>query len=417
MTMDHTHSKNPIGAGILLALVAGAGGFGLAHWMSPAAPMAKAVAGKATAAKAERKPLYYYDPMQPAQHFDKPGKSPFMDMQLLPKYADQTAVSTPAQPGIQVDSATTQQLGLRVVAVKHTAMDVTTQASGVVAFNERDVAIVQSRAGGFVQRVYNHAPGDVVRAGSAIADVLVPDWGGAQAEYLAVKRSGDAALTQAARQRLVLLGMTASQIAAVDRSGHMQNVITITTPTGGVIRSLGVRSGMTVTMGQTLAEVNGINTVWLNAAVPQAQASQLKVGNRAIATFASSSVSGRITAILPEADAASRTLTVRIQLINPGGHLRPGMAASVRLGNSSHTVLSVPSEAIIRTGKRTIVMLATGHGHFQPAEVQTGAETDGFTEIIAGLAESEEVVASGQFLLDSEASLSGVATRPLGSTQ
>jgi Cu(I)/Ag(I) efflux system membrane fusion protein len=290
-------------------------------------------------------------------------------------------------------------------------------ATGTIDFNQRDVAIVQSRAAGFVNRVYARAPGDVIGAGAPLADLLVPEWAGAQAEYLAVRRTGNAALANAARQRLALLGMPPGTIAAVERSGRPHNVITVSTPTGGTIKTLGVRQGMTVAAGQTLAEVNGLGTVWLNAAVPEAMAGRLRPGQGATATLSAypgERFTGRVAAILPDVQAESRTLTVRIELPNRGGRLRPGMFASVDFGGSSRAALLVPSEAVIRTGRRTLVMLALAGGRYQPAEVQAGGEAGGRTEILAGLAEGEKVVASGQFLLDSEASLSGVPARPIG---
>src|SRR5204863_10048380 len=141
-----------------------------------------------------------------------------------------------------------------------------------IDFNERDVAVVQAKAGGFVQRVYGHAPGDVVGAGAPLADLFVPEWAGAQGEFLAVRRTGDDALIRASRQRLQLLGMSPAVISAVERSGQVRNVATVATPSGGVIKTLAVRGGMTVMAGQTLAAVNGLGRVWLNAAVPDAMA-------------------------------------------------------------------------------------------------------------------------------------------------
>jgi Cu(I)/Ag(I) efflux system membrane fusion protein len=398
-------------AGVLIALVAGAGGFGIAHLAGHPAGEPSAVQ---SADPSDRKPLYWYDPMAPAQHFDRPGKSPFMDMQLVPKYADEGGGDT---PGIRIDPAASQSLGLRTVAVRRGPLSSDLTATGTIEFNQRDVAVVQARAAGFVQRVYARAPGDVIGAGAPLADLLVPDWAGAQAEYLAVRRTGNSALAQAARQRLALLGMPAGTIAAVERGGRPNNIITISTPTGGTIKTLGVRAGMTVAAGQTLAEVNGLGTVWLNAAVPEAVAGQLKIGQSAqvtLAAFPGETLFGRVSAILPETQTDSRTLTVRIKLPNRGGWLRPGMFASVSFGGNATPALLVPSEALIRTGKRTLVMLALDKGRYRPAEVQTGRESGDDTEILAGLSEGEKVVASGQFLIDSEASLSGVAARPTG---
>ncbi len=413
MTPSEFLPRTPAGRAAILAIVAsGAIGFGVARLTE------RSSAPEATAqADAKGKPLYWYDPMAPSQHFAKPGKSPFMDMQLVPKYAGEEGADQ--APGVRIDPAAAQTLGLRIVAVRRGALGSALSATGTIDFNQRDVAVVQARAGGFVQRVYARAPGDVIAAGAPLADLLVPEWGGAQAEYLAVRRTGDVGLTQAARQRLTLLGMPAGTIAAVDRSGRPRNVVTIATPTGGVIKTLGVRGGMTLSPGQTLAEVNGLGTVWLNAAVPEAVAGQLRPGQTARATLAAfpgETLSGRITAILPDVQPDSRTLTVRIELPNRGGHLRPGMFASVTFGGSNQSALLVPSEALIRTGKRTLVMLALDQGRYQPAEVRTGREAGGDTEILAGLSEGEKVVASGQFLVDSEASLSGVAARPIGGT-
>ena len=392
-------------AAAAIALAAGGAGYGIATFSRDQAAVPGADAG--------RKILYWYDPMVPAQHFDKPGKSPFMDMQLVPKYADEGQ----SEAGVTIDPARTQSLGLRVVEARMGSLGSSLTATGTIDFNQRDVAIVQARASGFVQRVYNRAPGDVIGAGAPLADLLVPEWAGAQAEYLAVRRTGDAALTRAARQRLALLGIPSSTIAAVERGGRPNNVITVSAPTGGVIKALGVRAGMTVAAGQTLAEINGLGIVWLNAAVPEAVAGQLKSGQPVQATltaFPGQTLSGRVSAILPDIQADSRTLTVRIELPNRGGRLKPGMFATVSFGGSAQAALLVPSETLIRTGKRTLVMLALGKGRYRPAEVQVGRESGDATEIVAGLDEGEKIVASGQFLIDSEASLSGVEARPIG---
>ncbi|WP_197420685.1 efflux RND transporter periplasmic adaptor subunit [Sphingomonas sp. CCH5-D11] len=387
-----------LAAAAVLTIVAGGVGYGIAGLGTHTAPEAEAPGA------AQRKILYWYDPMIPAERHDGPGTSS-MGMKLIPRYADEGG--SPASPGVTIDPAGLQRLGARIVAVERGALSNAASATGSIEFNERNVAVVQARSGGFVQRVYARAPGDVVPAGAPLADLFVPEWAGAQTEYEAVRRTGDAALTRAARRRMVLLGMT----------GANGGNTTIRTPVAGVIKTLGVRQGMTVSQGQTLAEVNGLGTVWLNAAVPEALAGQLRVGTPVTATLAAfpgETFRGRIGAILPQAEATTRTLTVRVELNNRGGRLRPGMFASVQLNQSSRDALLVPSEAVIRTGRRTLVMLASDGGRFRPAEVRIGAEGGGKTEILAGLAEGEKVVSSGQFLIDSEANLSGLDARPIG---
>jgi len=401
-------------AGILAAtLIAGGGGYYLGQSGGDTTPAA------ATSSDG-RKVLYYYDPMFPQQKFEKPGKSPFMDMALEPKYADEGGSVPGAGAGVRIDPSAMQNLGIRVVAAQMGNLAATLNVTGTIDFNQRDVAVIQARSGGFVSRVYARAPGDVVRAGAPIADVQLPEWGGAQTEFLSVKRLDRADLTSAARQRLRLMGMSDAQISRVERSGRTNGTITITSPISGVIQTLDARAGVTLAMGQTLAQVTGLGIVWLNAAVPEAQAGAVRIGQSATATltaFPEETFGGRIIAILPTAQADSRTLTVRIELTNRGGRLRPGMFASVALGGDARAALLVPSEAVIRTGTRSIVMLAKGDGRYHPAEVRAGREGGGQTEILEGLAVGEKVVASGQFLLDSEGSLTGIAVRPLGGDQ
>lgn len=390
------------GAGLVAAL-----GFGVGRLTTPPPKAA------APAPQSARHILYWYDPMIPMEHHSGPGKSS-MNMTLIPKYADET----PGAAGAQIDPARAQNLGVRLATVDRGSLPSGVSATGVIGFNDRDVAVVQAKAAGFVQRVYARAPGDTLAAGAPLADLLAPEWAGAQGEFLAVKRTGDPALIQASRQRLALLGMPPSLIEAVEKTGRVRNVVTVSTPTAGVIKTLGVRNGMAVTAGQTLAEVNGLSRVWLNAAIPEAMAGQIRPGQSVTATLAAypgEAFNGRVTAILPQTDAASHTLTARIDLPNPGGRLKPGMFASAQFVGTSQPALLAPSEAVIRTGTRNLVMIAQAGGRYAPAEVRIGREAGGKTEILAGLSEGEKVVASGQFLIDSEASLSGIQTRPIGS--
>jgi len=396
-------------AGILAAvLIAGGGGYWIGQRGADDVPTGATSDG--------RKILYYYDPMFPNQKFDKPGKSPFMDMELEPKYADEGG-GADAAPGFSIDPSAMQNLGMRVVAAEMGSLAATFDVTGAVDFNERDVAIVQARSDGFVERVYRLAPGDVIGAGTPIADVQSPDWGGAQTEYLSVKKLGRPELTAAARQRLRLIGMSDAVINRVDRTGRTSGTVTISSPIGGVVQSLSARAGVTLAQGQTLAEISGLATVWLNASLPEAQAGAGRAGPRAVVAppaLPGAKFGGRALPLLPPAPRERRALTVRIGLANRGSRLRAGMFANVALGGNAKPALLVPSEAVIRTGTRSIVMLATGDGRYHPAEVQTGREGGGQTEILQGLAVGERVVASGQFLLDSEASLTGIAVRPLG---
>jgi Cu(I)/Ag(I) efflux system membrane fusion protein len=405
-------NKTVIAAAVMLA-VGLAGGFALSQWRSGAAHDVPQAQGAASAPAAERKVLYWYDPMVPTQKFDKPGKSPFMDMQLVPKYADEADAN--AAPGVSVSPTAQQSLGLRVAVADKRSLSSSIDAVGTVMLNERDVAIVQSRANGFVERVYGRAPGDVIAAGAPIADVLLPEWLAAQNEFLAVKGTGDATLTAASRQRLVLLGMPEKLIEQVAASGKPQAIQTITAPTGGLIAELMVRQGMTVGMGMNLARINGLGTVWVEAAVPEAMAASVAPGQAAevrLPATPGQTIKGKVTAILPEANRDSRTLRVRVELPNPGLKLRAGMFAQVALqGAAQGEAVTVPAESVVRTGKRAIVYLLDAPGRYRPVEVELGPEVGERIVIRKGVQAGQQVVASGQFLIDSEATLQGVTAR------
>jgi Cu(I)/Ag(I) efflux system membrane fusion protein len=391
----------------MVALISVATGYGLAQLGEDGQPSTDSAAGTAECEEV----LYWYDPMVPGQHFDQPGKSPFMDMQLVPKCAGGETTT-----GVQIDPGLVQNFGIRTATSEFGVLEPEITVTGVLAYNGRDVAIVQPRAGGYVQRTYGRAPDDVVSRGAPLVDILVPEWGGAQREYLAVLGTGNEELASAARERLLLLGMSRALISSVARTGQPHSTITVTAPVGGAITTLGVRPGMTVTAGQTLAEISGFSPIWLEAAVPEVQAANVRVGqpvSASLTAFPGERFAGRIIAILPSAQNASRTITARAQLPNPGGRLKPGMFAQISLASERREALLVPSEAIIRTGERTIVMVAQDGGGYVPAEVRIGREANGRTEVLAGLASGEKVVTSGQFLLDSEASLTGLDVRSI----
>lgn len=369
------------------------------------------VEAPAAAPEAGRKPLYWHDPMFPQHKFDQPGKSPFMDMQLMPVYAD---TGSEAGPGVSVSAAAAQNLGVRTAQAELGTLQPKMEAAGAVAWNERNVVLVQARAAGFVEKLHARAPFDPVAKGAPLVELLIPEWAGAQEEFLLLARAGERELASAARQRLVLLGMSEAEIARVERAGAVQNRFTLRAPIAGVIAELGVREGMTVAAGATLFRLVDLATVWVNADIPEAQAAWLRPGavvEARVPAFPDEVFKGRVGAILPELNAVTRTVRARIELANPGARLKPGMFATLFLSAAQgrESVL-VPSEALIRTGERDLVVVADGK-RFVPVEVQVGRELGGRSEILNGLKEGARVVASGQFLIDSEASLKGSFSR------
>ena len=363
-------------------------------------------------------PLYWHDPMVPGQRFDKPGKSPFMDMQLVPVYGSSSSGDA-VDGAVSISPRVQQNLGMRTALVTSGTLSAGVVAVGSVAYNERDVALVQARSNGFVERLYVRAPLDPVKKGQRLAELYVPDWIAAQEEFLAVRGmagSGMAPLVDGARQRMRLAGMTDQQVRLVESSGKVHARLTIVAPVGGVIAELGAREGMTVTAGAQLFRINGTGSVWINAELPENVAAKVRAGDAVEArtpALPGSVFRGKVGAIVPEIDAATRTLKARIELANPNGKLVPGMFATLTFAPSGGgvDVLLVPSEAVIQTGTRSVVMLAAEGGSFMPVDVETGSENNGQTEIRKGLVLGQKVVVSGQFLIDSEASLKGTAHR------
>jgi Cu(I)/Ag(I) efflux system membrane fusion protein len=360
--------------------------------------------------------LYWHDPMVPGTKFDKPGKSPFMDMQLVPVYA------APDAGGIAIDPRFQQNLGVRTAKAVAGSLSSAISAVGNVAYNERDVVLLQARSNGFVEKLFVRAALDPVRKGQPLAELYVPEWIAVQEEYLSAKRlrsDVDAlalgGLADAAEQRMRLAGMSEEQIRALDARGAMQPRFAILSPIDGVVGELSAREGMTVAPGAPLFRLNGLATVWVNAEVPESAAAQVRPGNAVQArtpALPASVFKGRVSAILPEVNATTRTLKARIELANPGGRLVPGMFATIDFAPARpKSAVLVPSEAVIRTGKRTVVIVAQGQGRYAPVDVETGIESDGQTEIRKGVRDGDSVVVSGQFLIDSEANLKAALKR------
>jgi len=380
-----------------VALIAGATGYWYANHRALPAPTS-----------AERKPLYWYDPMQPNQHFDQPGKSPFMDMELVPKYADDAGDAGT----IAIDPRVVQNLGLRTATVERGEVSTALQVPASVMIDERRIEVIQSRAAGWVEALHVRAMNDTVHRGELLAELYAPDLLLAQQELLLAEKAHDDALTGAARERLTLLGVSAAQIAQLEKTQTPSRRVAYYAPFDAVVAELGVREGAQVGIGQTLFKLADLSKVWIVAEVPEAQAAPARVGTSIVAELSGQHAEGKIDYVYPDVAPETRTVKVRASLDNPQLLLKPGMFARATIGGGgTREALLIPSEALIRTGTRTVVIVAEDEGRFRPAEVKVGAETGGRSEILEGLAEGDEVVSSGQFLIDSEANLRGALSR------
>lgn len=389
---------------VAVAVISGLGGYLLGQPPSTA-PAAAATHADATAENS-RTVLYWYDPMSPGQRFDKPGKSPFMDMDLVPRYAGETT----DDGGVTISARQQQNLGVRTAPAEMRALNYRLHGYGTVATDERSLQVIAARANGIIEQLYVRANQQPVTKNQPLAQLWVPDWSAAQQEYLAIRTLGDSQLTAAARQRLQLQFMSEEVIRSVERSGQPQTRVTLRSPSDGYVNKLDIRVGSQVTATQSLFELASLDPVWIVVDYPQSQASLVTLGSTIAATTASwpgETFHGKISELLPNMELATRTLKARVVLENPQQQLKPGMYLSVQSTSADklQSVLAIPQEALLMSSNRNTVLLAQGEGHFKPVEVSTGQTQEGWVEIKSGLNVGQLVVTSGQFLIDSEANL------------
>lgn len=405
-------------AALLLAALGAGGGYWFALRRMHATPAAQTPAqapmpDDKSAAASGRRVLYWHDPMVPGQKFDKPGKSPFMNMELVPVYADEVS----DEGKVTINARTLQNLGIRLAEVKQSPLDMRFAATGAVSVDDRTLSAVQVRVNGYIEKLHVRAQYDSVANGQPLADIYSPEWLAAQEEYLVLLRATQPdtqALASAARARLALLGIPQAQIARIEQSGRPEPRITVHAPEAALVWEIGAREGMAVNPGLTLFRLANLNTVWVNAEVPESQAALVRPGapvSARVTAFPDAEYRGHVATLLPDVNASTRTIKARIVLANPGARLKPGMFATLEFGASTLTALTVPSEALIYTGRRTVVIVAQEGGKFSPVEVETGREAADRVEIRKGLSLGQNVVASGQFLIDSEASLKTTLSR------
>lgn len=354
---------------------------------------------------------YWFDPMVPGERYNAPGKSS-MNMDLQPKYADEGG-----SEGIHVSPEVQQNLGVRTTRVVFANLAPTLAVVGRVETDERRIVEVQTLTAGFVEQLTVRAVGETVSRGQRVASVYSPELYGAQQEYAALRKLRSSAitpgLTHAARQRLQLLGLPESVIRSVERTGRPQRSYPVFAPRSGVVTAIGARPGARVELGQSILTLADLSTVWVVAEVPEASLGQMRRGQVVDISFPAYPGDvrhGRIDYIFPTLDPEARTGRVRLTLPNPGGMLRIGMFANMKISGTATGGLVVPTEAVISTGIRNVVIVRR-NGAFIPVEVAPGLTSGGMTEIRGGLALNDEVVVSGQFLIDSEASLAGVIER------
>ena len=358
-----------------------------------------------------REILYYEAPMDKNFRRDKPGQSP-MGMDLVPVYADEQEADAEA---LRISAAVENNIGVRTDQAVRSDLAREISTVGFIAIDEERATHVHVRTSGWIEKLYRKSVGESVKKGELIFALYSPDLVNAQAEYLQAIRLKQTSLKRASAERLKSLGMMESQIKEVETDGKAKQLIEIRAPQDGVITALMVGEGMYIGPSETVFSLADLSQVWVQAEVFEGQSDWVQKGQRANMTLPflpGESWSGTVDYVYPIVDPISRTVQVRLSFNNADGRLKPNMYGEINIGAAPVlNVVSIPREALIRTGKADRVVLALGDGRYRPAEVVAGRESGDRVEIKQGLSAGETVVVSGQFLLDSEASINGAFLR------
>ena len=370
----------------------------------------------AQSADDEAEILYWVAPMDANYRRDKPGKSP-MGMELVPVYANASGDSGDSGDSgkVIIAAEVIQNLGVRTATVKRSALLRVIDTVGYVEYDETRVSHIHLRTEGWIEQLVAHSEGERISKGEQLLALYSPELVNAQEEFVQALALGNNTLTRASRERLVALGIPADQVKQLEKTRKVRQNIAIYSPQDGVVSKLMVRLGMYVTPKTQVMSLADLSSVWLIAEVFESQADWVKVGQTAevsLAFLPGRIWEGTVEYIYPSLDAKTRTLKARLRFDNPDEALKPNMYANVRIfGGARDDTIVIPVEALIRTGRESRVVMALGEGRFASRTVTAGIESGDWVEIIAGLEPGEEVVTSGQFLIDSEASLKASMTR------
>ncbi|MCB1820597.1 MAG: efflux RND transporter periplasmic adaptor subunit [Candidatus Competibacteraceae bacterium] len=358
-------------------------------------------------AQIERKPIKYRHPMNPTIFSDTPAKDD-MGMDYIPVYADDDGGGS-AGPGFAIAPEVVNNLGVRTARVERGNLARRIETVGYVDYDERALSHVHLRANGWVENLKVRTLGERVRKGDLLMEVYAPDLTNAQEEYLQSLRGGISLLKVSARDRLLALGVSESQIQQVEKEGRVRQLTAVYARQDGIVSALNIREGMYVMPQTELMTLADPSTVWVQVEVFEQQAGWLAVGQKAEVRLphAPGEVwAGAVEYIYPDVDPKTRTVRARLRFPNPGERLKFNMFADVTIHAEPRTsVLHIPREALIPTGTEQRVMIALGEGRFDARSVETGIESGDRVEIRSGLKEGEQVVTSAQFLLDSESSV------------
>ncbi len=368
----------------------------------------------------KRKIKYWVAPMDPTYISDKPGKSP-MGMDLVPVYEGEDEVSV--EGAVRIDPVTVQNMGIRTAIVSRGPLHVSIRTIGNVTYNEELVKHIHTKISGWVEKLFVTTTGEKIGKDQRILSIYSPELVATEEEYLQaiayrekvagsnledVVKGADT-LLESTRKRLLLMDIDPEQIRLLEEQGKVQREMTLHSPTSGIVIKKHVFEGMKVNPGMELYTIADLSRVWVIASVYEYELPFLKVGQETTMSLPyepGTVYRGHVAFIYPYLSPKTRTVQVRMEFDNPDLKLKPDMFADVLISTDpGGDVLLIPSEAVIRTGTRNVVITSLGEGKFLPKEVTLGPEGEDMFQVISGLDEGETVVTSGQFLIDSESRL------------
>ena len=375
---------------------------------------------KETVSNEEVKIKYWVAPMDPTYIRNQPGKSP-MGMDLVPVYEDGQGGSDDSS--VRIDPVTVQSMGVRTTKVTRGPLKSSIRTLGHITYDEERVKHIHTKVSGWVEQLFVKTTGEKILKDQEILSIYSPELVATEQEYLqalSYKKkvagssfpdvvTGAASLLESTKKRLLLMDISSEQVKALEESGQIHKEMVLRSPTSGIVIEKRVFEGMQVSPGMELYTIADVSRVWAIASVYEYELPFLSIGQDTVMTLPYDpgiEYHGKVTFIYPYLSPKTRTVQVRMEFANPDLKLKPDMYADVVITTSiSKNVLMVPSEAILRTGYRDVVITSLGNGKFLPKTVTVGAEGEEVTQILNGLDEGETIVTSGQFLIDSESNL------------
>ena len=336
--------------------------------------------------------------------------------------SDPTSMQNMVPGTVMLNPSTEQLIGVRYAEVRRMDLKRTLRTVGLIQMDEEKISRVHVKIAGWIEKVDLDYVGKLVKKGQPLFTLYSPDLVSTEDEYLIAHQgqeylskapyadvvSGANSLLKATRDRLKLWDISDAQIHALEKSGKVQRTMTLYSPIDGFVMSRNAYEQQYVTPETDLYDIADLSTIWVYVDIYEYEAPYVHIGQPAsmqLSYFPGKTYRGRVTYVYPTLDPKTRTIKVRLEFPNPNYALKPDMYADVQLDINYGKQLVVPSEAVLNSGTRQVVFIAKPGGYFEPREIKVGDQFDGEYAVLAGLKPGEKIVASGNFLIDSESRL------------